>query len=318
MSALQDPILKPEIKTEIVRNEPEIKPAFSAQPAAPKYLNPMQQLQWLGTFRKPKFDPLKSELPYFTINLDFPGGQNAISNIPGFQTLDQIIPAPKRLREKFNYQSLSDIPIWVETPDLQDFANELFHYHNREELIHMIKNRANDVGIKVNLPYGSKSQSIYVNCNHYKAYVPGQMNAEEDGTKLLSKTNPKQKKAMCPFSLIFKKIELCKDNKDLSIHPAYKFPQYASDPKAAVAENERLSQGQGIGVYYLAKFRGLHNHPLEMNLFDLSQHGDANRIDPARLTYEGKIYENKNKRFTNEKAVITDTFCQAQRDVIFG
>jgi hypothetical protein len=55
-----------------------------------------------------------------------------------------------------------------------------------------------------------------------------------------------------------------------------------------------------------------------MNLFDLSHHGDANRIDPARLTYEGKIYENKNKRFTNEKAVITDTFCQAQRDVIFG
>jgi hypothetical protein len=42
MPALQDPILKPEIKTEIVRNEPEIKPAFSAQPAAPKYLNPMQ------------------------------------------------------------------------------------------------------------------------------------------------------------------------------------------------------------------------------------------------------------------------------------
>jgi hypothetical protein len=54
----------------------------------------------------------------------------------------------------------------------------------------MLKNRANDVGIKVNLPYGSKSQSIYVNCNHYKAYVPGQMNAEEDGSKMLSK-NPK-------------------------------------------------------------------------------------------------------------------------------
>jgi pantothenate kinase len=48
-----------------------------------------------------------------------------------------------------------------------------------------------------------------------------------------------------------------------------------------------------------------------MNLFDLSQHGDANQIDPARLTHEGKIYENKNKRFTNEKAVITDTFGQA-------
>ena len=70
--------------------------------------------------------------------------------------------------------------IWVETPDLQDFENDLFHYRNREEMIHMIKNRANDVGVKVNLPYGSKNFSIYVNCNHYKAFVPGFMSPEED------------------------------------------------------------------------------------------------------------------------------------------
>jgi hypothetical protein len=155
--------------------------------------------------------------------LDFPGGKHAISNIPGYQTLDQIIPAPKRLREKFNYTNLSDVPIWVETPDLQDFANELFHYRNREELIHMIKNRANDVGIKVNLPYGSKSGAIYVNCNHYRAHVPGYMAEIDENSKMVAK-NVKAKKTVCPFSLIFKKIELCKDNKDLSIHPAYKFP----------------------------------------------------------------------------------------------
>jgi hypothetical protein len=195
----------------------------------------------------------------------------------------------------------------VETPDLQDFANELFHYRNREELIHMLKNRAMDVGIKVNLPYGSKSLSIYVNCNHYKAHVPGFMNPEPAPKN----TGKAGKKTVCPFSLIFKKIELCKDNKDLSIHPAYKFPQYASDPKRAVQENEKLSQGQGIGVYYLAKFRGLHNHPLELNLLDLSQTGNAYSTDPARLTREGKIYTNSNKRLVNEKAVVTEFFGQA-------
>ena len=196
----------------------------------------MQQLQWLGTFRKPKFDPLKSELPYFTINLDFPGGQHAISNTPGYQTLDQIIPAPKRLREKFNYTNQSDVSVWVETPDLQDFANELFHYRNREELLTMIKARANDVGIKVSMPYGSKSNSIYINCNHYKTFVPGFMNEKSQPPKLMG---PKggNKKLVCPFSLIYKKIELCPGNTDLSIHPAYKFPQYASDPKRAVEDN---------------------------------------------------------------------------------
>ena len=108
----------------------------------------------------------------------------------------------------------------------------------------MIKNRANDVGIKVNLPYGCKNFSIYVNCNHYKAYAPGYMNPEEDpngASKAPAAGCKKSKRTMCPFSLIFKKIELCKDNKDFSIHPAYKFPQYASDPKTAAAENVKLS-----------------------------------------------------------------------------
>jgi hypothetical protein len=57
--------------------------------------------------------------------------------------------------------------------------------------------------------------------------------AEVEDPKASAK-NPKTKKTVCPFSLIFKKIELCKDNKDLSIHPAYKFPQYSADPRRAV------------------------------------------------------------------------------------
>ena len=44
------------------------------------------------------------------------------------------IPTPKRLREKFNYTQ-TDIPVWTETPDLQDFANELHTVRNREELV---------------------------------------------------------------------------------------------------------------------------------------------------------------------------------------
>ena len=44
------------------------------------------------------------------------------------------IPSPKRLREKFNYTQ-ADIPVWTETPDLQDFANEFHTLRNKEELV---------------------------------------------------------------------------------------------------------------------------------------------------------------------------------------
>ena len=62
----------------------------------------------------------------------------------------------------------------------------------------------------------------------------------------------------CPFSMIFKKQELIIGNTDKKIHPAVKDDE----------SEEKLSQGGGIGVYYLAKFRGLHNHALEPCLFD--------------------------------------------------
>ena len=61
--------------------------------------------------------------------------------------LNLYVPAPKRLREKFNYTA--EIPIWTETPDLQDFANELWTIRSREELVQMMKARAMDRGFKV-------------------------------------------------------------------------------------------------------------------------------------------------------------------------
>jgi hypothetical protein len=76
--------------------------------------------------------------------------QHGPSELFGYR--DQIphcyIPSPKRLREKFNYTQ-ADIPVWTETPDLQDFANELHTLRNREELVVMLKNRAMDRGFKI-------------------------------------------------------------------------------------------------------------------------------------------------------------------------
>lgn len=71
-------------------------------------------------------------------------------------------------------------------------------------------------------------------------------------------------------------------------------------------------------MYYLAKFRGLHNHPLELNLLDTDHFGNCSKVDPARLTREGKIYGPPAKRFVSEKAVVSEFLSTAQKDVIFG
>ena len=83
------------------------------------------------------------------------------------------MPAPKRMRDKFNYQTLEDVKVWCDSPDMQDFANGLHAYRNRAELIKMIKNRALDRGFRVQLPYGIKNMTIHINCMKYKAPTPG-------------------------------------------------------------------------------------------------------------------------------------------------
>lgn len=103
--------------------------------------------------------------------------------------------------------------------------------------------------------------TIYINCMKYRAPTPG-FNAEGDedeeekGNLFFGKKNQRQ---TCPFSVIFKKLELAPGNKeDKSVHPA------VTDLESETA----LSTGGGIGVYYLAKFRAIHNHPLEPCLMD--------------------------------------------------
>ena len=82
------------------------------------------------------------------------------------------------------------------------------------------------------------------------------------------------------------------------LHPAYGFN--LDDP----ADNQSLSQGMGIGVYYLAKFRGLHNHPFEMNLMlgEWSQQGKSD--DPFDVSKRKERYNHTDKRWHMEKAVM--------------
>lgn len=141
------------------------------------------------------------------------------------------IPSPKRLREKFNYTQV-DIPVWTETPDLQDFANELYTLRNREELVQVIKNRALDRGFKVSLPYGIKNYTFYVSCSHYRAPRPGC--EEPDLEKDLPKTKGGKKQRQCPFSLIIKKHPIGPEGMP-HLHPAFSFNP--ADP----TDNQSLS-----------------------------------------------------------------------------
>ena len=61
----------------------------------------------------------------------------------------------------------------MDTPDMADLANGLHAYRNRNELIKSIKNRALDRGFRVQLPYGVKNMTIYINCMKYRAPTPG-------------------------------------------------------------------------------------------------------------------------------------------------
>ena len=228
--------------------------------------------------------------------------------MPGYQFLDQIIPAPKRLREKFNYAQLAEVNIWNETPDLYELSNELSHYRNKEELILNIKNRCCDRGVRCQMPYGVKNETIYVNCAAWKAPTPGFPSLKpDDGPCGGASRDPKRKKMNCPFSLIYKKQELVQGNTDKKMHPACK------DEEAETA----LSQGSGVGVYYLAKFRGLHNHPLEPCLFDM--HAEESWLnDPVRMMKKGELYTQRIFRNPIEKSVLDMLMTQAEADIIEG
>ena len=124
------------------------------------------------TFRK-KYNAWESDLIGYHVETDYSKGNQLYSDLQGKQTLDEIVPSPKRMRDKFNYQTLEDVKLWVDTPDMQEFANGLYAYRNRNELIKHVKNRALDRGFRVQLPYGIKNMTIYINCMKYKAPRPG-------------------------------------------------------------------------------------------------------------------------------------------------
>lgn len=74
-------------------------------------------------------------------------------------------------------------------------------------------------------------------------------------------------------------------------------------PAVTDAESEEaLSQGGGIGVYYLAKFRAIHNHPLEPCLMD-SNEKNYMKTDPSWLLKKGSRYLDTVHRYPAENSV---------------
>ena len=145
--------------------------------------------------------------------MNFPRGNLQYSDIPGRQSLAEIVPAPKRMRDKFNYGSMEDVSIWTETPDMQELSNGLVVYRNRNELIKCVKNRAIDRGFRVQLPNGVKNMTIYINCMKYRAPTPGfdrDDDDEQEKHELLA--GKKTQRQTCPFSIIYKKQEIAPNN----------------------------------------------------------------------------------------------------------
>jgi hypothetical protein len=64
------------------------------------------------------------------------------------------IPAPRKLREKFDYLNMDSVELWLETPDFLSFANDLQYMKNRDELILYLRTMAALRGFKLTLPYG--------------------------------------------------------------------------------------------------------------------------------------------------------------------
>jgi hypothetical protein len=74
--------------------------------------------------------------------------------LEGFKPPINGIPAPRKLREKFDYLNMDSVELWLETPDFLPFANDLQYLRNRDELIHHLRTMASQRGFKLTLPYG--------------------------------------------------------------------------------------------------------------------------------------------------------------------
>ena len=87
------------------------------------------------------------------------------------------------------------------------------------------------------------------------------------------------------------------------VHPGY---NHCPDD-----EPDALSQGNGIGIYYLAKFRGLHNHALEPCLIQGEKIGGVSD-DPHDVTERKERYTHTTRRNQMEKAIMCHYETQAR------
>lgn len=74
------------------------------------------------------------------------------------------------MRERFDfYQNLvrEGEYILVETPDLYQFANDLDQIKNKDEFQERLKLLALRRGMRINIPYGMKQSTYYVQCGGY-------------------------------------------------------------------------------------------------------------------------------------------------------
>lgn len=142
---------------------------------------------------------------------------------------------------------MENVEIWVETPDFLEFAIGLHTLRNREELVNHLRIKGAERGFKLNLPYG-----YLLFTNLFRKPSDKQcFNCYRSGKRKPNSTL--SRKTGCPFSMIYKKAYIGKDPK---LHPSFAIYNSANE----------LSQDDGqFGIYYLSKFRGLHNHPLEMS-----------------------------------------------------
>jgi len=96
---------------------------------------------------------------------------------------------------------------------------------------------------------------------------------------------------------------------DISKHPAFKdissSTKSAKEQEEAVKSNLSLSQTEGVGVYYLSKFRGVHNHPLDWNLMDPNS-----ELEMLKKRVVGRAIQ------FNENCMMTGSYLQAAREGI--
>eukprot|EP00347_Sterkiella_histriomuscorum_P011640 403371678 len=288
---------------------PNIKQAFQT-PVIPQQAQQQDQMGYNQQFNNPAsidYNPLQSKegyaqngynvgiieqqrCPYYYKHWAY---EQKFSELVGFVSPMPGIPAPRKLREKFDYLNMENVEIWIETPDFLDFATGLHFLRNREELVNHLRIKAAERGFKLNLPYGKPSDKQCFNCSR---------SGKKKSNSSLSK------KTGCPFSMIYKKKYLA--SSDGRQHPSFSIHNSI----------EQLSQDDGkYGVYYLSKFRGLHNHPLEMsNIYAEFKKTEIKTVNENTNPYIQEIASQiaLGKKFCDEKELQGKYECEALDDLM--